>query len=149
MSTSVQALSKELFATLPSMFHFIRRTMYEIDIPLPRQQLHVLKLVRTSAVSVGEIATAMRMSTPTASTMIDALVQKKYLKRERSKEDRRKIQISITSQGIALLQQAEQAIIKELNTVFEHTTAAEREQLSQALQLLQQSFQPYEQHDPN
>lgn len=61
------------------------------------QQLHTLTTIwHRKAVSISELALVMGVSPPSASAMVDRLVEKKLLSREPDPADRRKVVVRVT-----------------------------------------------------
>jgi DNA-binding MarR family transcriptional regulator len=76
--------------------------------------IHYIKKQRT-AVSMRELAEFLEITPPSATAMIDKLVDINFLKREYDKKDRRTILISITEKGMRKFRKAE----KEKREIFE------------------------------
>ena len=67
---------------------------------LTAPQLLLMQLVRTRGkASIGVIAKEMHLSQATVTTVVDRLESRGYIVRERSDQDKRKVLISLTSEG--------------------------------------------------
>jgi len=63
-------------------------------------QLHALATVHErGATTVGALAEALSISAPSASAIVDRLVERDMLLRERSEDDRRTVRLSLTEGG--------------------------------------------------
>lgn len=70
----------------------------ECDLSIP--QLHVLStLNERGPTTIGALADALCISAPSASTIVDRLVERGAVERIRSTEDRRQVVVSLSEQG--------------------------------------------------
>jgi DNA-binding MarR family transcriptional regulator len=70
-------------------------------------QLHVLGVLREVApITVSHLATRLGISPPSASAIVDRMVDGGLVARERSEEDRRIVSVSLTAGGEAALNEA-------------------------------------------
>lgn len=77
----------------------------ELDLTYP-QYLVMLVLWEHESMSVNKISKLLYLETNTVTPLLKRLEQKKLVARVRSKEDERKVMISLTSDGEALKEQA-------------------------------------------
>jgi DNA-binding MarR family transcriptional regulator len=73
------------------------------DFGISEEQFHILRHVRRGTGSISEIAAAKNISRPAVSQAVEALVQKRLLKRVQSRRDRRYVEVTLTPAGDALL----------------------------------------------
>ena len=77
------------------------------------QQLQTLTVIwHRDAVSITELASVMGVSAPSASAMVDRLVEKKLLTREPHPEDRRKVVVRVTPLFEAAAEKVEAGIMQ-------------------------------------
>lgn len=93
------------------------RTAGEGDEALHRvlsvDQLHVVLAAREHGeVTVSQLAELSGVSPPSASAMVDRLVEKGFLEREQSKEDRRKVIIRLSPEAKERVEKAEESILQ-------------------------------------
>lgn len=82
-------------------------------------QLRVLKLVaRTNARRIGDVADFLAVSNAAASKAVDRLVRRGLVRRAEAASDRRAVELSLTSEGRAVLAQYEVATNQVLKEVF-------------------------------
>jgi DNA-binding MarR family transcriptional regulator len=67
---------------------------------------------RHEPVSMNELARLLEVSPPSASNMVERLVEKGLLVRETSREDRRKVVISVSPSAVKEIQQVESSVLK-------------------------------------
>jgi DNA-binding MarR family transcriptional regulator len=76
-------------------------------------QANTIMTVRTRGeLSVTELATLLRVSVPSASTMVDRLVEKKILTRRHSRSDRRRVVVGIAPEALEDIENIEGIIFK-------------------------------------
>jgi DNA-binding MarR family transcriptional regulator len=83
-------------------------------------QLHVIRLVRKQGVlAMSELAELLAVSPPSASAMVDRLVEKGVLCRERSTQDRRKVVVRISPEAVKKIESVEANIIRLFEALVE------------------------------
>ncbi|MBW1897993.1 MAG: MarR family transcriptional regulator [Deltaproteobacteria bacterium] len=83
-------------------------------------QLHAILMIHMrSQVSVNELSNLLGVSPPSASVMVDRLVEKGILRRRHSKKDRRKVEIRISSKAVEHIQGVEEAILESFAEIVE------------------------------
>lgn len=76
-------------------------------------QLHVIRVIRSHGeMAMSELAEQMGVSPPSASAMVDRLVEKGVLCREHSTEDRRKVVVRISPEGLKKTEEVEAGILQ-------------------------------------
>lgn len=79
---------------------------------LTANQLHAILMIHIRGkVSVNELSSLLSVSPPSASVMVDRLVEKGILLREPCRQDRRKVEIRISAKLIDTIQAVEDAIL--------------------------------------
>jgi DNA-binding MarR family transcriptional regulator len=85
---------------------------------LSLSQLQAIKAVRREKeVTISRIAELLGVSAPSASVMVDRLVEKGILIRERSREDRRKVVVHISPEAVEDINRVETAILKTFEDI--------------------------------
>jgi len=83
-------------------------------------QMRALKFVKTKGqVSITELAELLNVSAPSASTMVDRLVEKGVLVREPDPADRRKVIVTISQDMVAITEQIEKEIFSNFVDLVE------------------------------
>lgn len=84
------------------------RKLAELSLP----QIHAVNVARERGeVSIKELAAALGVSPPSASTMVDRLVEKGVLCREQSTEDRRRVVVTVSPGALQSLDAVENSIL--------------------------------------
>lgn len=74
-------------------------------------QMRAIKLVKTRGpLSITKLAKALHVSSPSASTMVERLVEKGVLRREPDPADRRKVLVSVSPDMLSTIEQIEKNI---------------------------------------
>ena len=82
------------------------------DEELSVSQLHAVKVAHEQGpLTVSELAAALGVSPPSASTMVDRLVEKGLLSREPSRKDRRKVLVSVSPEALKRIDTIEESIL--------------------------------------
>ncbi len=83
-------------------------------------QVHAIRLVRKhGTLAMSELAELLRVSPPSASTMVDRLVDKGVLSREHSTEDRRKVVVRISPEAVKKIESVETTILQLFECLVE------------------------------
>ena len=76
---------------------------------LSMAQMHMLMLIRSrETVSVKDLSRLLFVSPPSASAMVERLVERGFLVRNRSRQDRRRVEISLTGKARTIMNEIEQ-----------------------------------------
>lgn len=88
------------------------------ELSLP--QMHLVNVTREHGkATIKELSELLGVSPPSASAMVDRLVEKGILVREQSREDRRKVLVSLSSRADSVLQNVEAAIFRSFVDLVE------------------------------
>ncbi|MDN3493272.1 MarR family winged helix-turn-helix transcriptional regulator [Winogradskyella bathintestinalis] len=96
------------------------------------QQYNILRILKGAGepIKVQTIKDRMLERSPNATRLMDKLSAKNYIERLSSEQDRRVVKITITKQGLALLESIPKHLNKDL---LQNLTESEAEQLSNLL----------------
>lgn len=100
--------------------HFIK------DFGLSSQQYNVLRILRgqaPSAMLCGDLQERMLHKMSNATRLVDKLIEKGFVIREKDKDDKRKIFVSITNSGLTLLSKLDEEVFKFDQKIFNLTEA--------------------------
>lgn len=94
------------------------------------QEIRVLRAVsREDCCPMSSLAEKICLSLSSVTGLIDRLVSKKLVKRDRSSEDRRVVQVELTEQGKALNEEAMEAPVQFARGLLKGLNAEEQEAL--------------------
>ena len=104
------------------------------------EQFHILRHVRNGRGSISELAEVKRISRPAISQAVDILVNKGLITRTQDTQDRRFVQIELTSAGNALLEAVFQETADWMRLRLAHLTGEELAQAIQGMNILNEGF---------
>jgi DNA-binding MarR family transcriptional regulator len=122
-----------IFRTADVLRHAVERSLSVFS--LSNEQYNVLRILRgagESGLPTLEISSRMLSRSPNITRLIDRLIAKKLARRSPSKEDRRIVIVSITSQGLELLSHLD-GVVDTVFSNFPPTTNAEMKTLLDVL----------------
>lgn len=122
--------------------HSIRAAMRRYragDLSVPQFRT-LLFIRRNPGASLSDVAEHLGLTPPSASTKIDGLVSRGLVKRRESKNDRRRIQLTLTNAGEAMLARAGQETQAHLAERLAVLSETEIEQIVRAMQSLRPVF---------
>ncbi len=125
--------------TVPPLWNFVRshiRATATENFDITVEQFHVLRYVRRGICSISELASAKNISRPAISQAVDLLVHKGLLTRVQSTQDRRYVDLALTSAGNDLLD----AVFKDTRSWMKQRmnmlSAGELETIAQAMEAM-------------
>ena len=107
------------------------------------QQFNVLRILRgqnPEPCTVKLLTERMLDKMSNASRLVDKLVKKKLVSRQASKEDRRRVDVFITEEGLALVDEASTVIDQMLDAHSSGITETEANELNRLLDCMRESF---------
>ncbi len=135
--------AREVLEVVPAVLRPIRQQMRRhraagLSIPQFRSLCFV---ERYDGASLSMVADHLDLSLPTVSRMISGLVQRGYMQRKSSEDDRRHVSLSLRPRGQAVMREARSATQKFLSQKFEALPQERREALVVAMQALREVFE--------
>jgi DNA-binding MarR family transcriptional regulator len=106
------------------------------------QQYNVLRILRGAGgqpMSALDVAERLIEEAPGVSRLLDRLVVKGLIKRERSAEDRRRLECSITRKGLELLERLDEPIVRADSEAMSALSAREIATLDALLSRIRQA----------
>jgi len=135
--------AREVLDVVPAVLRPIRQQMRShraegLSIPQFRSLCFV---ERYDGASLSMVADHLDLSLPTVSRMISGLVQRGYMQRKSSEDDRRHVSLSLRPRGQSVMREARTATQKFLSQKFETLPLDQREALITAMQALREVFE--------
>lgn len=109
------------------------------DFDLSWQQFNIMRILKGQKghpASLKLLTTRMIDKTSNTSRLIDKLLNKKYVERLICPEDRRKVEISLTEDGIKIVQLATKAMDRNMQALFKHMPEKDLDTLNNLLDLM-------------
>ncbi len=144
MNISSDECAREVLEVVPLIMRAIRMEMRGHRTPdLSVPQFRTLAFVgRHPGTALGDVAGHVGLTPPSMSAMIDGLVARGLVIREISSADRRRVTLTLTAAGEALLVSARGAAEARLAERLAALPAAERMVVAQAMRTLRPLFMP-------
>jgi DNA-binding MarR family transcriptional regulator len=124
--------------TVPPLWNFVRsyiRVTASSNFDITVEQFHVLRFVR-KGMSISDLATAKNISRPAISQAVNALVKKGLLTRTQSLIDRRYVELTLTSEGNALLDSVFKETRKWMKARMNKLSATELDTIARAMEAM-------------
>lgn len=130
--------AEAIMEMIPRMMNALGARMRgRADDALSVQQFHALRFLRlNTGASLSQVSEANGMTLPTASKMIDALVERGLVSRETDTSDRRKITLSLTPKGRRILEDIKSEAIRHLTEMLTSLDSMECAKVSEAMERL-------------
>lgn len=138
-TTELERCAQAIMESVPPVMHFIRAEMRRggsaaLSVPQFRSLSY---LRRHPGASLSDLAEHLGITAPSASTMVERLVQSGYVDRVPDPAERRRALITLTPAGAELYQSAREATRERVVELLAGLTPEQVEGLSGAMTLLQ------------
>jgi DNA-binding MarR family transcriptional regulator len=142
MTVTPEESARELLEVVPAVMREIRSQMRSRGSPdLSVPQFRTLAFVnRNKGSSLSEVADHIGLTSPSASTLVDGLIQRGMMTREEHPDDRRRIRLAVTSPGEAILETSTRGTMAYLAKKLSSLSADEREVIVKAMKTLRSVF---------
>jgi DNA-binding MarR family transcriptional regulator len=142
-SATAADCAREVLEVVPAVMRPLRQQMRShraegLSVPQFRSLCGV---ERYDGASLSAVADHLDLSLPTVSRMVNGLVQRGYLQRKSSEDDRRHMRLSIRPRGKAVMQAARAATQEFFIEKFQSLTAGQRSALVSAMRALRDVFE--------
>ncbi len=139
-ATKAQAATIALLRTTDVVRRRLARVVEPMGITL--QQYNVLRILRGAGgepMAALEVADRLIEEAPGVSRLLDRLVAKGLIRRDRSSKDRRRLECSITRKGLELLARLDEPVLRADTDAMAGLTAREIATLDHLLARIRQS----------
>lgn len=142
------ACARQILELVPRAMRFLREEMRsERGAGLSVPQFRVLAyLARTPGASLSALAGFIGISGPTASTMVGRLVRRGLVMRTGDPEERRRIMLTVTPAGSALLERSRARARARMTELLSALTEAQLASLAGGLVILEHALGPSDAH---
>ncbi len=121
------------------MHHYLRQHHADVRITMP--QLRVLRLAHLEHPTLSDVAQALRVTRPTATRLVDGLVERGWLERTPDPHDRRRIRLKTTDAGLAVCKKVEAALSQHFAARLASLDAEGLDLLEQCLASVEQAWE--------
>lgn len=107
----------------------------------------IVEIGRKPGISVKELAELLRIDKSGVSRFVEDLVQKEYVERKASPEDRRYVTLQLLPKGQQRFEKIEQDMYRKFRQVLEQIPENKREQVVESLRLYSEACLAVEEHN--
>ena len=140
--TSTKACARAILEVVPAVMRTVRTEMRQhraADLSVP--QFRTLGFLnRQPGASLSAVAEHIGLTLPAMSTLVDGLVARNMVERGPAPDDRRRIALTLTSQGRTILEATHTAAESRLADRLVTLSADDRALVAQAMQILRPVF---------
>jgi len=144
MTTSPDACAQEILEVVPAVMRVIRAEMRRhrmADLSVP--QFRTLAFIDHNAdASLSNVAENIGLTLPSMSKIVDGLVVRKFVTRQTSTTDRRRMTLALTARGLTALQASRDATRACLAEDLAGLTERQRDTIAHAMEILRPVFTP-------
>jgi MarR family transcriptional regulator for hemolysin len=142
MVASPARCAREVLDTVPLIMRTLRTEMRSHRTPdLTVPQFRTLRFInRHPGVSLSDAAEHIGMTLPSMSKIVDGLVTRQLVIRQTHPEDRRRVTLSLTAPGRAMLQATLEATHACLAEVLQQLSEAQQAVIIEAMRMLRPLF---------
>ena len=142
-SAELERYTKELWDTIILIIHGFRASVTmgeDTELTFPQIML-LMELQRSGTCSMGELSKRLRITQGVATRMVDRLLEKGMVERERDTDDRRVVLVSPTQKGSVIARDIEKLNREKMVELFRLVPAKEREDLLALLKEIERQFE--------
>lgn len=130
-------LRLDLIKTARTLNHCIKSFKPNVRSELSLAQYQTLMALKQKSLTVGELALQFKITQPSVSKTVAALIEKSFVIKILESSDRRRAQIKITPLGLNMIARMEaQSRVSEQNSLS-HLNVDQMQNLQRALQVIQ------------
>jgi DNA-binding MarR family transcriptional regulator len=134
----VDRLARDMLTTFDRIIHQLMTAVAlergDEEIPLTFQEVRAFKTVSVrEPITMNALASAIRISLPATTHLVDSLVAKGALVRTRTKEDRRLVLVSMSKKAKACVQKVFDDRVAMILRILKRLAPAERKRVAEAM----------------
>ncbi|MGD0172047.1 MAG: MarR family transcriptional regulator [Halobacteriota archaeon] len=142
MTADLEESARKLLEVVPIIMQDIRSEMRRrrlLDLTVP--QFRVLAFVnRNEGSSLWEVASHVGLTPPSTSRLVDGLIARGLMARNDHPADRRRVRLTVTGHGLAILEASTQGTVSYLANKLSGVDADDREAIDKAVEALRTVF---------
>ncbi len=142
MDISSNAIAQEILETVPMIMRTIRAELRshrgpDLSVPQYRSLNYIHK---NPGASLSGVAEHVGLTLPSTSKLVDGLVERGLIDRRECTEDRRRIDLVLTAEGIAILEDSYRNTQARLSRLLSGLVAPQAETVIEAMRILRPLF---------
>lgn len=131
---------RALMEVSPALSRFIEVQLEAQPQPVSMLRYRILRRLAQEQCRNSELAARVRVSSPTASAVIDSLVRSGWVERRADARDRRAVVLALTADGRRELKRAERALERELTKLVAELDPRDARRLHDGLMALKEAI---------
>jgi len=140
--SEVKAVAQEIVKVIPQVMRTIAAERQWSGHAMSPAHFHLLTLLAHHSCNLSELAVRQAVSLPTMSNSISVLVERGWVKRVPSADDRRQVLLELTPDGRAALVEIKSRAEARVAELLEPLSSSELASLSAGLAVLEQALAP-------
>ncbi|RJP27742.1 MAG: MarR family transcriptional regulator [Actinobacteria bacterium] len=135
--------TQELWDTIMRIIHGFRTGIAadeDVELSFP-QIILLMELQRSGTCSMGELSQRLHITQGVATRMVDRLLEKGMVERERGADDRRVVLVTPTKKGTCVAQDIERLNREKMVEIFQSVSEKERADLLALLKEIEKRFE--------
>ena len=137
MADQKEQAARMVLGTIPALMQAVASEMRHLDHPMPMPHFGTLMALSRTSCTLSELAERRKVSLPTMSKTVGILESNGWVERVADEHDRRKADLHITTDGMAVVKHMEERMVDLLARFFEPLTAEEVARLMDGVGVLQ------------
>lgn len=132
----IDSVAQHMFHVLP----LLRKRLLHMDVVqaehgIPLSHVQVLAMLSDgNSMSVSDISRRLGIAKPNITPLVDRLLERGFVQRQRDASDRRVVNVVITPEGAHTLSAIQDTIAEQIRLQAEHLSSAEFKELAEALE---------------
>lgn len=123
----IKKVAKEISILVPKLVRGLKREFAPTEEITSPQIIILMSIYEEKQASVGKLAEQMQVSGPTVTGLVDRLVDSNFVIRQRDKNDRRRVVVTLTEKGQNTVRKFQRGIQRRWEEILKHFTPEERE----------------------
>ncbi len=131
--------TSQIIASMFDLNRVVRHRMMAIDEPgtLNMHQMHTLIVIQEHPrMTMGELAQSLRISLPSATSLINRLVRMKFIERRIDRTNRKMVRLKLSALGEKVLSTKMRSCHREMHKIFSLMPTKDRTEFAHILQSL-------------
>jgi DNA-binding MarR family transcriptional regulator len=138
--TEIKAVAQEVVRVIPQVMRTIGAERHFLGHTMPPAHLRLLTILASHPCNLSELAVRHAVSLPTMSNSISVLVERGWVNRVSSLDDRRQVLLELTPDGRAVLVEIKSRAEARVAEALEKLSSDDLASLSAGLAVLEQAF---------
>lgn len=137
---SARAVARKFWELVPRVISAVFAQSRRGEHNLAPNHLRILRALSKGRCSLSELAKAMEVSLPSMSASVQTLVERGWLERSRSQEDRRSVELQVTALGREVLEEEYSRVTGWTANLLSTLNAEDLRKVEEGLEALKHLF---------